>query len=196
MVTKHNLDCFDPFTARFIRAKVRKLIGLAGFTESDRLDLTQEFVRDILQRRKKFKPANGNWEAFVVVVCENRFATILEHRQAAMRSCHCEAGSLNCPVKHAKGKRVEIGDIIPQPEQDPRTGRRHPSHEKTADMAMDISEVLQHLPPEEREICERLKHGSKRSVACSLGMSQGAFYGVLKQIRSRFERASLRDYLN
>lgn len=74
---KHHLDCFDEFTIRFIRSKVRQLIGRAGLTEADRDDLLQEFALDLIQRRQQFDPRFGTWEAFVVVVCENRLATIL-----------------------------------------------------------------------------------------------------------------------
>jgi len=51
------------------------------------------------------------------------------------------------------------------------------------------------LLPRLRDICERLKRDSKSSVARELGMSQGAFYNLLEQIRQRFEQAGLREYL-
>ena len=195
MVTKHNLDCFDEFTSRFIRGKVRKLIGTAGFTESDRPDLIQEFALDLIERRKKFNPKTANWEAFVVVVCENRFATILEHRRAAMRFCSREAGSLNRPVKHGTERGIDIGDTIADSQQELRTGRRRRPHEEASDLARDVAYVLDHLTPHFREVCERMKHDSKASVARDLCMSQGAFYNLLERIRTRFEKAGLRDYL-
>lgn len=195
MVTKHDLDCFDEFTSRFIRGKVRQLIGVAGFTESDRPDLIQEFALDLIQRRRKFNPQSANWEAFVVVVCENRFATILEHRRAGMRSRSREAGSLNRPVKNGMGRRIDIGDTIADSHQELRTGQRRRPHEEASGLARDVADMLEQLPSQLRDICERMKHESKASVARDLGMSHGAFYDVLARIRSRFERAGMRDYL-
>ncbi len=195
MVTKHDLDCFDEFTSRFIRGKVRQLIGVAGFTESDRPDLIQEFALDLIQRRRKFNPQTANWEAFVVVVCENRFATILEHRRAGMRSRSREAGSLNRAVKNGTGRRIDIGDTIADSQQELRTGQRRRPHEEASDLARDVADMLEQLPPQLRDICERMKHESKASVARNLGMSQGAFYDALARIRSRFEKAGMRDYL-
>lgn len=196
MVTKHDLSCFDEFTSRFIRAKVRQLLGRAGFTESDRPGLTQQFAADIIKRRKDFNPKTASWEAFVVVVCENCFATILEHRRAEMRSHKREDGSLNRPIRDGEGNRTEFGATISEAQPGRRTGRYPRPHEEAFDLVKDVASVLEQLPPRPREICERLKAGEpKSSIARDLGMSQGAFYGLLKRILARFEKASLRDYL-
>lgn len=195
MVTKHDLDCFDEFTSRFIRGKVRRLIGTAGFTESDRPDLIQKFALDLIRRRNKFDPQTANWEAVVVVVCEDCAATILEHRRAGMRSHNREAGSLNRPVKHGTGRQIDVGDTIADTQQELRTGRRRRPHEEASGLACDVADVLHQMLPHLRDICERMKHESKASVARGLGMSQGAFYDMLARIRTRFEKAGMRDYL-
>lgn len=195
MATKHSLNCFDPFTAKFIRSKVNKLIGRAGFTEADRHDLLQEFVLDLLQRRRNFDPGTATWEAFVVVVCENCYATILEHRQADMRSKEHEAGSLNRPVKDAEGKRTDAGATIPESQQARRTGQHRRSHEEAWDLPEDVVTVLEQMPPKMRKVCEILMRDSKAAAAREIGMSQGALYEMLDRILTRFENANLRDYL-
>lgn len=195
MVTKHNLDCFDEFTAKFIRSKVNKLIGRAGFRDADRPDLVEDFVADLLQRRKKFDPNAASWEAFVVVVCENRYATILEHRQADKRSHEREAGSLNRPIRDAEGNRTEVGATIPDSQHARRTGQHRRSHEEVSDLAHDVAEVLNQMPSQMREVCEILMRDSKAAAARELGVSQGALYDTLGRILKRFENAGLRDYL-
>lgn len=195
MVTKHSLDSFDAFTARFIRSKVNKLIGRAGFTKSDRPDLLQEFALDLLQRRKNFDPDTATWEAFVVVVCENCYATILEHRQAEMRSHSREAGSLNRPIKDADGKRADFGSTIPDSQQAQRTGRPCRSQEEAWELAQDMADVLDEMPPMMRKVCEIVMRESKAAAARELGISQGALYDILDRILTRFEKAGLRDYL-
>lgn len=195
MVTKHNLDCFDEFTARFIRSKVSKLIGRAGFTESDRPDLLQDFALDLLQRREKFDPATANWEAFVVVVCENCYATILEHRQAGMRSPDSEDGSLNRPVTDAEGNRTEFGATISDAEQARRTGQDRRSHEEAFDLVHDVAHVLERLPAQVRELFERLKQDSISQVARDRGISRKTVYRRIARVLEQFERTQLRDYI-
>ncbi len=194
-MSKFSLDCFDEFTARFIRSKVHKLVGRAGFTESDRLDLLQEFAVDLLQRREKFNSEAANWEAFVVVVCENRYATIFEHRQAEIRSPDREDGSLNRPIKDAEGSRTEFGATISDSEQGRRTGQYRRTHEEASNLIHDVALLLEQLPPRLRPIAERLQQMSKEDVARELGVSSKTIYRRVAEIRQRFERAGLRAYL-
>lgn len=195
MTTKHCLGCFDPFTAKFIRSKVNKLIGRAGFAEADRADLLQEFALDLLQRRKNFDPGRATWEGFVVVVCENRYVTILEHRHADMRSAVHEAGSLNRPVKDKDGQRTEAGATMPESQQARRTGQHRRSHDEACDLAEDVVTVVNQMPPKMRDVCELLMRVSMAAAARQLGMSQGAIYEMRGRILARFENANLRDYL-
>jgi len=196
MSPKHHLDCFDEFTVRFIRSKVRGLIGRAGFTEADREDLLQEFALDLIQRRKQFDPRSGTWEAFVVVVCANCLATILERRQAEMRSPEREEGSLDRPIQDSDGSHTEFGNTLPDTQPGKRTGRHPRSAQETSELVRDLATVLPPLPNHLREICRRLMAGqSKASIARELGLSRATLYGLLKDIRERFERSDLRDYL-
>ena len=192
---KFPLDCFDEFTACFICSKVFKLVGRAGFTKSDRPDLLQEFALDLIQRRNHFDPNTATWEAFVVVVCENRFVTILEYRQAEMRSHRREAGSLNRPIKDADGNRADFGSTIPDSQQARRTGQHRRPNEEACDLAQDLADVLDQMPTTMRKVCEIVMRDSKAAAARELGISQGSLYEILDRILTRFEKAGLRDYL-
>lgn len=190
MSPKHHLDCFDEFTIRFIRSKVRQLIGRAGLTEADRDDLLQEFALDLIQRRQQFDPRFGTWEAFVVVVCENRLATILERQQAEMRSRQREDSSLDRPVQDGEGGRTEFGKTLPDTQAGKRTGHWPRSSQETSKPVQDVATVLEGLPDPLRQICRRLMAGeSKASIARELGMSRAAPYGLLGDIRRRFARS-------
>ena len=46
----------DEYAVRIIKHKARQLVGRAGFTESDREDLEQEMMLDLLRRLPKFDP--------------------------------------------------------------------------------------------------------------------------------------------
>ncbi len=195
MVTEHNLDCFDEFTSRFIRRKVRKLVGRAGLTKSDAPDLFQEFAIDLVRRRPKFDPDKASWEAFVVVVCENRYATILAHRCAEKRSYKREAGSLNRPIKDPEGNRTDLGSTIPVSQQARRTGQQRRTDADASDLAHDVADALDQMPPLMRELCELLKYIPKTEAARELGITRSRLYEIQAPILKRFENANLRDYL-
>lgn len=189
------LSCFDEFTARFIRAKVRQLIRRAGFSRSDYDPLVQDFAVNLVRRKAKFDPTRATWQGFVVVVCENHFASILEHRHAEMRSQEREAGSLNRPVKDAEGNQTDFGSTIPDSQQARRTGQHRRSGEEAWDLAQDVAGVLDQMPPMMRKVCEIVMRDSKAAAARELGISQGALYEILGRVLTRFENANLRDYL-
>jgi hypothetical protein len=137
-----SLDCFDEFTTKFIQTKVGELMRLPCFVESDRPDLIQEFVLDLLQRRPKFDPKTGTWPGFVVVVCENCYATILEHRLAAKRSPMREAGSLNWIIGDSDGNVTEYGHTIADGHQFRRTGQYCRSRQESWDLAEDVASEI------------------------------------------------------
>jgi RNA polymerase sigma-70 factor (ECF subfamily) len=192
--SERSSDGLDEFALRFIRAKVRQLVGRAGFTESDRPDLVQDFVLNLLERAEKFDAAMASWQGFVVVTCQNHFVTILEHRSAQKRSRDHESGSLNTSPR--TGKRGDIGSSLPESQHDRRTGRRTWSHEEAFGVAHDLADVISKFPPRLRELCRRIMSGSSKAAAAKeLGMSQPELYEVLGRIRARFEKAGLRGYL-
>ncbi|KAA5541893.1 sigma-70 family RNA polymerase sigma factor [Roseiconus nitratireducens] len=190
-----NLDCFDAFTARLIQAKARQLIGRAGLTESDRADLVQEFSLNLLRRLDRFDPHLGSWQKFVVIVCENYCATILEHRAAQKRSPAREAGSLNRQVSDADGIACEAGSLLPESQYGRRCGRYPCTHIEQSDLIQDIADTLDGLSPQLRQICNRLKRESTAQVARDMGVPVKRLYARKKAIRERFERANLKEYL-
>jgi DNA-directed RNA polymerase specialized sigma24 family protein len=139
--TQHYLDAIDPMASRFIRGKVRQLIRYRGFSPEDREDLFHDFAFDLLQRKEHFDPTAGTWEAFVIVVCENRFAALLEHRCAQKRSDRSEAGSLNDPVE-VEGLTLSLGDPLPETQRFAHTRRSPRPPEEAADLQLDVASVI------------------------------------------------------
>ncbi len=68
-------DLVSGFAHRFIRFKVRQLIGRHGFTRSDRDDLEQELRLAVWQRRSQFDPRVADWGCWLSTVVERHIAT-------------------------------------------------------------------------------------------------------------------------
>lgn len=188
-----DLGCFDGFTASFIRSRARKLIGKAGFRPSDLYDLIQEFALDLVQRRPRYDPRKGTWEAFVIVVCENRAASLLAHRRAAMRTPEREERSLNCAP--SQGRCPESLSDVSEAQHRQRTGQRFWTHEEAVDFQLDVAQALNPLPPEARTLCQGLMAGSISEVARQRGVSRQSLYRQVAPIRRQFENAGLSLYV-
>ena len=82
----------DEYAVRIIKYKARQLVGRVGFTESDREDLEQEMMLDLLQRLPKYNPDRAQRNTFIARVVEHKIATIIEARKAGLRDyrlCRC-----------------------------------------------------------------------------------------------------------
>jgi len=55
----------DDYAVQLIKYKARQLVGRVGFTESDREDLEQEMVLDLLRRLPKFDPKRAGRNTFI-----------------------------------------------------------------------------------------------------------------------------------
>ncbi len=195
MIAKNILNEFGVFAFRFICKKVDLLVRRHGFPRSERESLLQDFACNLHARRAKFDASIATWEAFVVVVCENHFANLLEHRSAEMRSREHESGSLNDQIRDTAGKWTELGATIPDSQRSRHWARDYRSDRERWELREDVADELARMPPRMRKVCEMLMTGSKTAAAAELEMSQWALYEMLGRILVRFEKAGLRDYL-
>jgi RNA polymerase sigma factor (sigma-70 family) len=184
----------DDFAARLIRRKARQLVGMAGFTSSDRDDIEQELVLKLLKHRPAFDPAQSHWYAFVTTVVERHAATLLRNRRVERRE-HRRAVSLHVIVEDPVNGPSELGDTVSRREQDNRLSRSSRSDLDLAELCHDVAAVLAGLPPLWREACERLKHDSVSQVARDLGIPRTTLSSLVGRLRRHFEPAGLKEYL-
>jgi len=193
--TQHYLDAIDPFASRFIRGKVRQLIGQRGFAANDREDLLQDFAVDLIHRKTQFDPNAATWEAFVIVVCENRFAALIQHRLRSMRDPKRLDGSLNQLVED-DGRVVSFGDTIPESQRTARSGDDPAQADvEHSDCRLDVTEVVTSLPPDLREVSEQLMVESITETAKARGVQRPSMYYSIKALRKHFAAAGLQIYV-
>ncbi|MEZ4600614.1 MAG: sigma-70 family RNA polymerase sigma factor, partial [Syntrophotaleaceae bacterium] len=104
----------DEYAVQIIKYKARQLVGRVGFTESDREDLEQEMLMDLLQRLPKYNADRAQRNTFIARVVEHKIATIIEARKAGLRDyrlCNC---SLNDRLEDEEGGSVERMETIDQ----------------------------------------------------------------------------------
>jgi RNA polymerase sigma-70 factor (ECF subfamily) len=192
---ENRFDGVDDYAIRLIKFKARQLVGKAGYTESDRPDLEQEMMLDLLRRLPKYDPARAMRTTFIATVVEHCVARLIESRRAEMRDHRREAGSLDERIEGKHGTSVAVGQTI---DQESYWRRRHGlvrSQADRTDLGVDLEAALAELPPELREVCEELAVWRIFEVAKRTGISRPAVYDAIKKLRARLEDAGLKDYL-
>ena len=188
-------DGIDPYAARLIRFKARQLVGKAGFTASDREDIEQELILDLLRRLPKYNPKRAQRNTFIARVVEHRLASLIEEQKAGIRDyrrCRC---SLNECFEDADGRSVERVDTFDQEDYLLRTGGQSRPSEELNRLAIDVAAVIEGLPHELRNLCRRLKAETVTEISRDTGVPRGTIYESIKKLREIFKDAGLRNYL-
>jgi RNA polymerase sigma-70 factor (ECF subfamily) len=185
----------DEYAGRIIKHKARQLVGRAGFTESDREDLEQEMMLDLLRRLPKYNPDRAQRNTFIARIVEHKVATIIEARKAGMRDYRLCTCSLNDRLEDEEGGSIERLETIDQEEYLRRTGKLSRPAAELQDLSIDLGRVIASLPPELRTLCERLQTESVTEISRDTGIPRGTIYESIKKLRAIFEDAGLRDYL-
>lgn len=185
----------DDYAVQLIKYKARQLVGRVGFTESDREDLEQEMVLDLLRRLPKFDPKRAGRNTFIARIVEHKVATIIEAQKAGMRDYRLCSCSLNDRLEDEEGRSIERMETIDQEDYLRRTGKlSHPMSE-LRNLSIDLRSAVQTLPPELRELCKRLQTESVTEISRDTGIPRGTIYESIKKLRAVFEDAGLKDYL-
>lgn len=185
----------DDYAVRIIKYKARQLVGRVGFTESDRQDLEQEMVFDLLRRLPKFKPERAQRNTFIARVVEHKVATIIEAQKAGMRDYRLCPCSLNDRFENEEGGSVERIDTINQDDYLQRTGNLSRPISDLRGLSIDVRSAVENLPPELRDLCKRLQVESVTEISRDTGIPRGTIYESIKKLRTLFEDAGLKDYL-
>lgn len=185
----------NEYAARVIRHKAKHLVGTAGFTESDRDDLEQEMMLDVITRLPKFDANKGTPKTFVARIIERKISKLIRHRTSDMRDYRREAFSLNENMEDGDGGSVERGDLVSRESIDPVVASNSRSGVDEMAFLQDMEAVLSGLPGHLRRLCEILKTGTVSDAAREMGIPRTTLHDHVTKLRSLFEDAGLREYL-
>ena len=191
----NHCEGIDEYAVQIIKFKAKQLVGRVGLTDSDREDLEQEMILDLLQRLPKYNPDRAQRNTFIARVVEHKIATIIEARKAGLRDyrlCNC---SLNERLEDGEGGSVERMETIDQEDYLRLTGGLSRSTAELRDLSIDVRQAIEKLPPELRELCRRLGIDTVTELSRDTGVPRGTIYESLKKLRANLEVAGLKDYL-
>ncbi len=186
-------EAVDDYAVRIIKHKARQLVGRYGLTFFDREDLEQELMVDLLQRMRHFNPTKAKKTTFIARIVERHISTLLEARHARCRDWRLCRVSLNTPYENDRGDtprelidRVDSQGNLGNCEQETR-------QEAISNLHMDIERVLDTLPEDLRDLCERLRESNMAEIARETGVARTTLYDKLTRIREVFRKAGLDD---
>ncbi len=189
--TRH--EVYSDYARTVIRLKARQLSRRADFSRSDEDDITQDLTLHLLSQAEHFDPSRASLPTFVSHVVNSCVAMILRERwrQKRVPDHRAEIQSLETMVDVPDEPPVALGDMISLGDIERRTGGSTKSDAEVHEEVAALEHAMQSLPVEDRDVCERLKVGSRASVARDLQISPRKLRSVISSVRQHFERAGL-----
>lgn len=126
---------------------------------------------------------------------EQWIATLNEEQKSNILDYWCYPCSLNDRFEDKDGRTVELIDILDQEEYLLCTGVQSRPWEELRALAIDMAIVLDGLPPDLRDLCQRMETETVMEISRDTGVPSEILYESIKKIRDIFENAGLKDYL-
>ena len=176
----HEHITINEYAMTLIRIKARQLIGKYGFTTSDRDDIEQELVLDLLLRLDRFDPGKGRPATYIKMVVHRRVVGLIRERVAAARDYRRTSQSLD----GAAGEAGEAMHMEPAVDRDP-----------VEDLRIDLQAAVDTLPNSLRSLSEQLSEDTVAGVARRNGRSREATRQAVRALRRHFQAHGIADYL-
>ena len=178
----NSLQQYLDYATSYAKRKANQLVDHFGFNKSDRADIVQELLLDLVRRWPHFDPTRGKPQVFIRRVLWARVSTLIKQKRALKRQFDYESATLDEEADN------EVTNSF-------RTGLPERIDQEYSDLASDVATVLAELSSEDRELCERLQSQPLAEIARELGIPRSTLADRLQKLRSQFEQAGLQHYL-
>lgn len=190
---RHDFDrSIDPHIQEFVRKKHRLLAGRPALRGIDAEDLFQHLRAHVLEKLSAYDPGRGPMSAFLHTLLEHAAANFFRDHFAGKRDPRGVI-SLNRQMAGRRRSAPELGDLVGQSAHARRTGRDPGEAADQVDLRLDLAEVLQTLPPQQRDLADRLMHKTVAQIARDLGVSRTTLREWVARLFGHL-RERLQDY--
>ena len=175
----------DDIALRAIRCTIKKAIGRGWFRPAEFEDLIQDAIVQLLQKMDHFDPCRSSWPTFCSLITTNYLSSTHSRR--------CRRAPVDSlPEQQDAGLGTE------QIEDRHSVGRRYVrtrSQYEWLDLNEDVTEMIDGLPDQLREVCESyLVNQNVSDVAASLGVSRNTVYRRRQMIRESTSEMYMDEY--
>jgi RNA polymerase sigma-70 factor (ECF subfamily) len=191
MTTIHAPDVTDKFATRLIRRTAKDLVGNGIFPQADLDDVIQELHLALIAQAANFDPNRARWSTFVKNVIERSAISLRRRQKAQCRQPAGEVSSLNVLIEDGDGELVELGATVSEEEHRTGVGQGFIGHADEVGAAIDVQGVVESLPEDLQDICQRLKSKTPNEAARDLGISRPTMHRRVKVLQERFRAAGV-----
>jgi RNA polymerase sigma factor (sigma-70 family) len=170
----------DRFVLSIVRRKARLIVRCFADEGEDVRDVEQELFLRLLQNLRDFDSKKGALNAFISVVVERLSGMLIRERRAKKRT----------PTgKRSLGAPCDGGAVFDPP------GLHAEQHKEVVDRALDVAELLAALPPDLRDLAERLQTRTVSEVARDRNVPRTSLQRHIERLKRCIEVAGLNIYL-
>ncbi len=182
------------FAHKFIRFKVRQIIGCVGLPRSRREEFEQDLRMLLIRQFRMFDPQLGDWRSFVIAIIERRIASLVRHGKFLDRNGLTAFVSLSETATDEDGQQVELANQMSPDHQGKVSGTyKRPETERFA-ILHDLELALPSLSAKQRETCEALKRVSVNTLARRRGYSRCKLRYDIALIREQLDRKGISEF--
>jgi len=179
---------------RLIRFKVTRRMGRSPWRAHEREDLIQQTLLRVLGAPRHVDPTRPGFSNYLDRMIVSTLVDGHRRDRAAKRAHGSGTRSLQEPAPTDGGRECELLDTISADQQERARGKISRPRRELVDLRLDVDAAIETLSPDERRLCERLKHQSVAEVAAAEDVARGTLYRRLRKMLKRFEDAGLREY--
>jgi len=185
----------DRYASWLVKRKAKQLIATGLFPESEAADIEQELLMAVHRGCARYDPTRSGLKTFINRVVCNTVAGLIEARKAAKRGSGFGTRSLDEEIEDENGNITSFHESVSANDCFRRVEWSGGLSELQLDVKIDLTRAIRALPPELREVYERLKVQTVSEISQAMRISRGSVYRRIEWIRMIFARKGLDEYL-
>ncbi len=175
----------DDYALDRIRYRVEHVIGKFGYTTSDRDDLTQELILDLLEAMPFFDPTRGSRKTFICRVLDRKIRSLIRYQTAQKRDSQRVQQSVDeIRLDHP---------AFDEERQRRRLGRASIHATVHIDVRLDVDTAVERMPRRLQRVAQVLASHPPRQAARVLGVPRSRLEELMCEIRLYFEESGITD---
>ncbi|MFW6153748.1 MAG: hypothetical protein ACOC95_00860 [Planctomycetota bacterium] len=162
----------ETYVQTLLQIKAKQLARRPEFRGADPADIEHDLISHVLKQADRYDPARGAVHTFIDRVVNSAAAMLVRDRNRLKRAAGFHAVSLDTPVVSEAGHATTMVTFVVDEDHRRRRGGRTDDEQHRAELAIDLTEAMGGLTPQQREIATRLASASEADVARQLGISR------------------------